>query len=108
MVDYKTGKKSFSLTDVWHGLEMQMLLYLFTLEGAGKKIYEKDPVAAGVLYLPARDLILSGSRKMTPVQRQKEVDRQLRRSGMLLNDRRCWPPWSGWSRGEVPVSCPSG
>lgn len=86
VVDYKTGKKSFSLTDVWHGLEMQMLLYLFTLEGAGKKIYEKDPVAAGVLYLPARDLILSGSRKMTPVQRQKEVDRQLRRSGMLLND----------------------
>ena len=86
VVDYKTGKKSFSLTDVWHGLEMQMLLYLFTLEGSGKAIYGADPVAAGVLYLPARDLILSGSRKITPAQRQKEVDRQLRRSGMLLND----------------------
>ncbi|MFW2551536.1 hypothetical protein, partial [Klebsiella pneumoniae] len=63
-----------------------MLLYLFTLEGTGKRIYGKDPVAAGVLYLPARDLILSGSRKITPAQRQKEVDQKLRRSGMLLND----------------------
>lgn len=86
VVDYKTGKKSFSLTDVWHGLEMQMLLYLFTLEQSGRELYDQDPTAAGVLYLPARDLILSGSRDMTPAQRQAEVDKKLRRSGMLLDD----------------------
>ena len=86
VVDYKTGKKSFSLTDVWHGLEMQMLLYLFTLEQSGESLYGQAPTAAGVLYLPARDLILSGTRDMTPAQRQAEVDKKLRRSGMLLND----------------------
>lgn len=86
VVDYKTGKKSFSLTDVWHGLEMQMLLYLFTLEQFGEGIYGQPPTAAGVLYLPARDLILSGARNMTPAQRQAEVDQKLRRSGMLLDD----------------------
>lgn len=84
VVDYKTGKKSFSLTDVWHGLEMQMLLYLFTLEEKGQRRYGKEIVPAGVLYLPARDLILSGSRGMTPEERQKKADRELRRSGMLL------------------------
>ena len=86
VVDYKTGKKSFSLTDVWHGLEMQMLLYLFTLESSGQSLYGTPPRGAGVLYLPARDLVLSGSRSMTRAQRQKEADRQLRRSGMLLDD----------------------
>lgn len=86
VVDYKTGKKAFSLTDVWHGLEMQMLLYLFTLEQSGQAIYGHPPAAAGVLYLPARDLILTGTRDMTPEQRQAEVDKKLRRSGMLLND----------------------
>ncbi len=86
VVDYKTGKKSFSLTDVWHGLELQMLLYLFTLEDKGKALYGKDVVASGVLYLPARDLILPGSHGMTEEQRQKEADKALRRSGMMLSD----------------------
>ena len=35
VMDYKTGHKSFDLTDVWHGLNLQMLLYLFTLEEKG-------------------------------------------------------------------------
>ncbi|MFR6184375.1 MAG: PD-(D/E)XK nuclease family protein [Lawsonibacter sp.] len=35
VVDYKTGKKSFDLTEVWNGLGLQMLLYLFALEDRG-------------------------------------------------------------------------
>lgn len=86
VMDYKTGKKSFSLTDVWHGLELQMLLYLFTLEDKGREYYQKDVVASGVLYLPARDLVLSGSPTMTEAERQKAADKALQRSGMLLDD----------------------
>lgn len=87
VVDYKTGKKSFSLTDVWHGLEMQMLLYLFTLEERGEERYHQQVVPAGVLYLPARDVIVSGSRDMSEGEKQKRVDKELVRSGMLLKDR---------------------
>ena len=86
VVDYKTGKKSFSLTDVWHGLELQMLLYLFTLEDRGRQLYGRDVVPSGVLYLPARDLILPGSRGMDEQKIQAAADKELRRSGMLLND----------------------
>lgn len=86
VVDYKTGRKSFSLTQVWHGLELQMLLYLFALEQEGHRIYHQDIVSSGVLYLPARDDILSGTHSMTEAERQKELDTQLKRSGMLLND----------------------
>ena len=32
VVDYKTGRKTFDLTDIWNGMGLQMLLYLFTLE----------------------------------------------------------------------------
>ena len=32
VVDYKTGRKEFRLSDVRMGLDIQMLLYLFTLQ----------------------------------------------------------------------------
>ena len=49
VVDYKTGAKAFSLSDVLQGLGMQMLLYLVS-------IWRHDPsvTPAGVLYMPAR------------------------------------------------------
>ena len=86
VVDYKTGKKSFSLTDVWHGLSLQMLLYLFTLQERGQDYYGKPTLPAGVLYLPARDMLLPGSREMGENQRRREADKALRRSGLLLRD----------------------
>lgn len=86
VVDYKTGRKSFSLTDVWHGLSLQMLIYLFTLQKWGEDYYGKPVEPAGVLYLPARDVLLSGSRKMEADERMKAADKALCRSGLLLRD----------------------
>ena len=39
VVDYKTGRKSFDLTEVWNGLGLHMLLYLFALEERGEGFY---------------------------------------------------------------------
>ena len=87
VVDYKTGRKSFDLTDVWNGLGLQMLLYLFTLKAEGRALFDgKELIPAGVLYLPARDVPVSGSRTMSEEERQKEVDKQLRRKGLVLED----------------------
>jgi len=86
VVDYKTGRKSFDLTDVWNGLGLQMLLYLFTLQKEGKTLFGREAEPAGVLYLPARDAVVAGSRAMTEEERQKKIDAQLRRSGLLLDD----------------------
>ena len=86
VVDYKTGRKSFDLTDVWNGLGLQMLLYLFTLEREGRALYGKEIVPAGVLYLPAREAVVAGSRSMTEEERRRKVDDTLRRKGLVLDD----------------------
>lgn len=86
VMDYKTGHKSFDLTDVWHGLNLQMLLYLFTLEEKGMPGVGLPIVPAGVLYLPAREEHLTGSRSMDEQNRRKKLDSKLRRSGLILND----------------------
>ena len=86
VVDYKTGRKSFSLSDVWYGMGLQMLLYLFTLGENGKMLYGHDIVPAGVLYIPARDVMLSSSTDMTDEAIAAERAKQIKRSGLILND----------------------
>ncbi len=86
-VDYKTGHKSFDLSDIRHGLNLQLLLYLFTLEREGKRLFGYDVVPAGVLYLPARDVILHMDRTADEETLRRAFDKELRRSGLLLGDR---------------------
>ena len=86
VVDYKTGCKEFSLSDVWYGMGLQMLLYLFALEKNGGRHYGKEIVPAGVLYVPARDLLLPADHRPTDAEILKEKAKQLRRSGLVLQD----------------------
>ena len=84
VMDYKTGKKSFDLADVRYGLGIQMLLYLFALQRSGGTYFGRPVEPAGVLYLPARDVILRADRAIPPEKLQASLRRELRRSGMVL------------------------
>lgn len=84
VVDYKSGKKAFDLSAVKMGLDIQMLLYLFTLQKEGKDHFGHEIEPAGVLYLPARDEILSMERNIPPEKLASERQKQLKRSGLLL------------------------
>ena len=84
VVDYKSGKKAFDLSAVKMGLDIQMLLYLFTLQKEGKAHFGHEIEPAGVLYLPARDEILSMERNIPPEKLASERQKQLKRSGLLL------------------------
>ena len=84
VVDYKSGRKTFDLSAVKMGLDIQMLLYLFTLQKTGKAHFGHDIEPAGVLYLPARDDILAAERNILPEKLQAQREKELRRSGLLL------------------------
>ena len=86
VVDYKTGKKAFDLADVRYGLGIQMLLYLFTLQKEGSAFFGKSVEPAGVLYMPARDIILRADRAVPPDKLEDMLRRELRRTGMLLGE----------------------
>ena len=87
VVDYKTGYKSFSLSDICSGLGMQMLLYLFALGERGQKLYGAHKVVpAGVLYVPARTALVSADADMDDDSLEAEKAKKLRRSGLILND----------------------
>lgn len=85
-MDYKTGRKSFSLSDVMYGLGMQMLLYLFALDRAGERLYGVETAPAGVLYIPAREVLLSEEHDLTDEELEKKRLEKLRRSGLVLDE----------------------
>ena len=87
VVDYKSGVKRFSLADVWHGMGLQMLLYLFSLQKNGRQRYGKEIVPAGVLYVPARDILLSAGERLSDEEIVRQKAKKLRRSGLLLSDK---------------------
>ena len=86
VADYKSGPKSFSLSRVSQGQSIQMLVYLFLLTAEGGSRYGKRIVPGGVLYLPARDVVVTLPRNSTPEEIRQERDRKLKTSGLLLND----------------------
>lgn len=86
VVDYKSGKKAFDLSDVRYGLNIQMLLYLFALQRQGEAWFGgRELIPAGVLYLPARDVLINAPRDIDETALRKAVDKELRRSGLVLN-----------------------
>ena len=85
VVDYKSGAKSFALKDVLYGLNMQMLLYLFTIAENGMKELSGG-IPAGVLYMPASERYVSAARGASDEEILKKREKSLCMSGILLDD----------------------
>lgn len=85
VMDYKTGHKKFDLNDVINGLNMQMLLYLFTIRRNGQDRYG-NVVPAGVLYVPAKAASGRVARDVAQDQLRGEIIKEGRMSGLLLDN----------------------
>ncbi len=85
VVDYKSGTKKFELCDVFYGINIQMLVYLFSVWKNGRgNLSGSEP--AGVLYMPAKDFVLSGERNSTTEDIKKEFFSTTKMNGLLLDD----------------------
>ena len=114
VMDYKSGKKAFSLSDIWYGLNMQLLIYLFALQDKGLDRYKArlteeldEIVPAGVLYVPARDALPDTERAATDEALDAMRESALRRSGLLTEDMDVLEAMEHGLRGKgrfIPVS----
>ena len=93
VMDYKSGHKSFSLSDIWYGLNMQLIIYLYALQREGLERYRarltdelNEVVPAGVLYVPVRDELPDEKRSIDEEGLNAEKEKLLRRSGLLSDD----------------------
>lgn len=87
VVDYKSGGKAFELSDILYGLNLQMLLYLFTIEQNGTGKYENS-VPAGILYYPAKRATGTTPRRDSPKE-EASIDNSGKnaQNGLLLGEK---------------------
>ena len=86
VVDYKTGKKDFDYCDVFNGVGLQLLLYLFALQESGETVVGINPIPAGVQYFPARVPFVSSDGLLEEEELEKERMKDRKRKGLLLKD----------------------
>ncbi len=93
VMDYKSGTKKFDLSDLWYGLNMQLMIYLFAIQDEGSAYYRRrlaqefDRIApAGALYVPIKEAVVSAPRGTEDAELNTMREKLLRRSGLLLDD----------------------
>jgi len=86
VVDYKTGRKDFDYCDVYNGIGLQLLLYLFALEDSGECLLGSNARPAGVQYFPARSPFISASGRLDAEQADAKRAKDLKRKGLILSD----------------------
>lgn len=86
VVDYKTGRKDFDYCDVFNGLGLQMLIYMFALEQGGEAVLGEHPVSAGVQYFSARSPLLTSDGRISDEEAQQRRGKEWKRRGLVLAD----------------------
>jgi ATP-dependent helicase/nuclease subunit B len=88
IIDYKTGSKDFNLSDVYYGLQLQLLLYLDALLKNADKYLEKQALPGAILYFKLDDPLVKGNTEMTEEEIEKNIMKKLKMKGLLLADAR--------------------
>lgn len=86
VVDYKTGKKDFDYCDIFNGLGLQMLLYLFALKKAKLPGISEGFLPAGVQYFPARVPLVTAEGLLDDDAAALEREKVFKRKGLIFSN----------------------
>lgn len=86
VIDYKTGKKEFKISDVLSGMSLQMLIYLAALSEAKNANGDNEFEPAAVLYMPSAYPEVSAKRDEKIEKADKKRRDLLCMNGLLLDD----------------------
>ena len=88
IIDYKSGNKDFKLSDVYYGLQIQLLTYLDAMLTNERDFSKKEePIfPAGILYFKIDDPVIKAKNNLDEEQLEKAIMKALKMKGLLLAD----------------------
>jgi len=81
VIDYKTGNKVFNLTDVFYGLDIQLIVYLNALVAS-----EDNYKYAGALYFRIDDPIYRADSRYDENKTESKILNELKMKGLILGE----------------------
>lgn len=84
IIDYKSGNKKLTLSDVYHGLQMQLMLYMNTLLNQQEDLNDKNLKPAGIFYFKIDDPMISVETPFAEVE--EKILKTLQMNGFVLKD----------------------
>lgn len=87
VVDYKSGEQQFRLAALYHGLQLQLVIYLnAAMELQQKQRPDKQIVPGAFVYYHVADPLVEGREEMSEEEIEAEIKKQLRVSGIVNSE----------------------
>ncbi|MBL4933604.1 helicase-exonuclease AddAB subunit AddB [Clostridium paridis] len=86
VIDYKSGSKKFDLTKLYHGLQIQLLVYLDALIKNSKYFLNKNTLPGAILYFRIDDPLISVDKRIAEEEIEKKVLSSFKMDGLVLKD----------------------
>lgn len=81
IIDYKSSNKKIKLSDVYYGVQLQLLTYMDALA-------DDDLIPGGVLYLKLDDPVLKTAKNISKEEVEELMIKSLRMNGLILSNAR--------------------
>lgn len=83
IIDYKSGNTNFQMAALYHGLQLQLVLYMDAAMKSLKKSTEKQILPAGIFYYNIDDPVVDGEASDTPETIEAKIKEKLRMNGLV-------------------------
>lgn len=87
IIDYKSGSTTFDLTELYHGLQLQLVIYMdAVMELEARRHPDKEIVPAGLFYYNISDPLISRDKVISPEDIETQILTELRMNGLVNSE----------------------
>lgn len=86
IIDYKSGTKDFKLSDVFYGLQIQLITYMDAIWESEEQKGNSPVFPGGILYFKVDDPIIRNNKALSEEEIEKAIMRKLKMKGLVLAD----------------------
>ncbi|MCX5780280.1 MAG: PD-(D/E)XK nuclease family protein, partial [Firmicutes bacterium] len=85
VIDYKSGQQDFKLSDVYHGLSLQLIIYLQAILAGKDQLQLGELKPGGVFYFKIDDPLIDTQARLVEII-EREIAKKFRMKGLVLKD----------------------